>query len=154
MDEPASADRLWQEFKLKASADARELLILYYSPLVKYVAGRVSSGCRPISNRQIWSPTESPASSMPSRNTTPTGHQVRDHAISRIKGAIIDELRAIDWIPRSVRFKAREVEKAYAHLENRLHRTGAINRLAEREIVITLYHYEGLTWPRSARCWA
>jgi hypothetical protein len=39
------------------------------------------------------------------------------------QGAIIDELRAIDWIPRSVRFKAREVEKAYAHLENQLHRS-------------------------------
>ena len=45
------------------------------------------------------------------------------YAISRIKGAIIGELRAIDWIPCSVRFKAREVEKAYAHLENRLHLT-------------------------------
>jgi RNA polymerase sigma factor for flagellar operon FliA len=45
------------------------------------------------------------------------------YAISRIKGAIIDELRSIDWIPRSVRYKAREVEKAYAALEARLHRT-------------------------------
>src|ERR671915_2182764 len=44
------------------------------------------------------------------------------YAISRIRGAIIDELRAIDWVPRSVRFKAREVEKAYAALENRLKR--------------------------------
>jgi DNA-directed RNA polymerase specialized sigma subunit len=60
---------------------------------------------------------------MPSRNTTRPGIKFETDAISRIKGAIIDELRAIDWIPRSVRFKAREVEKAYAHLENRLHRT-------------------------------
>ena len=42
------------------------------------------------------------------------------YAISRIRGAIIDELRAIDWIPRSVRYKAREVEKAYAQLESEL----------------------------------
>jgi RNA polymerase sigma factor for flagellar operon FliA len=40
------------------------------------------------------------------------GIRFETYAISRIKGAIIDELRAIDWIPRSVRFKAREVEKA------------------------------------------
>src|SRR5690606_3179720 len=45
------------------------------------------------------------------------------YAISRIRGAIIDELRAIDWIPRSVRYKAREVERAYAALEGELHRT-------------------------------
>ncbi len=45
------------------------------------------------------------------------------YAISRIRGAIIDELRAIDWIPRSIRTKARDVEKAYARLESQLHRT-------------------------------
>ena len=52
--------------------------------------------------------------------------------ISRIKGAIIDELRAIDWIPRSVRFKAREVEKAYVALENRLHRSPTDAEVAQQ----------------------
>ena len=47
MDEPSSVERLWEEFKLKASADARERLILHYSPLVKYVAGRVGVGLPP-----------------------------------------------------------------------------------------------------------
>jgi hypothetical protein len=51
LDEPASVDRLWQEFKLKASADARELLILHYSPLVKICGGtgvgRASAEYRP-----------------------------------------------------------------------------------------------------------
>ena len=45
------------------------------------------------------------------------------YAVPRIKGAIIDELRSIDWVPRSVRAKAREVERAYAKLENQLLRT-------------------------------
>jgi len=44
------------------------------------------------------------------------------YAIPRIRGAIIDELRSLDWVPRSVRFKAREVEKANAELESRLKR--------------------------------
>jgi RNA polymerase sigma factor for flagellar operon FliA len=43
--------------------------------------------------------------------------------MSRIKGAIIDELRTIDWVPRSVRAKARAIERAYAKLEGELHRT-------------------------------
>jgi DNA-directed RNA polymerase specialized sigma subunit len=47
LDEPSSVERLWEEFKLKASADARERLILHYAPLVKYVAGRVSVGLPP-----------------------------------------------------------------------------------------------------------
>ena len=59
------------------------------------------------------------------------------YAISRIKGAIIDELRAIDWIPRSVRYKAREVEKAYAALEAKLHRTPTESEVAG-ELGITL----------------
>ena len=104
MDEPSSVERLWEEFKLKASADARERLILQYAPLVKYVAGRASVG--------------------PPPNI--------EQAISRIKGAIIDELRAIDWIPRSVRFKAREVEKAYVALENRLHRSPTDGEVAQQ----------------------
>ncbi len=53
------------------------------------------------------------------------------YAISRVRGAIIDELRAIDWIPRSVRYKAREVERAYAELEGRLHRTPTEAEVAE-----------------------
>ena len=53
------------------------------------------------------------------------------YAIARIKGAIIDELRSIDWIPRSVRYKAREVEKAYAALEGRLHRSPTEPEVAE-----------------------
>src|SRR6202165_3612286 len=53
------------------------------------------------------------------------------YAITRIKGAIIDELRSIDWVPRSVRAKARSVEKAYAKLEAQLLRTPSDAEVAE-----------------------
>jgi RNA polymerase sigma factor for flagellar operon FliA len=52
------------------------------------------------------------------------------YAISRIKGSIIDELRSLDWVPRSVRSKAREIEKACALLENRLRRAPTDNEIA------------------------
>jgi len=52
------------------------------------------------------------------------------YAITRIKGAIIDELRALDWVPRSVRARAREIERAHAKLEHRLHRTPTDEELA------------------------
>ena len=51
------------------------------------------------------------------------GFKFETYAISRIKGAIIDELRSIDWVPRSVRAKARAIERAYSKLENELRRT-------------------------------
>ena len=50
------------------------------------------------------------------------GFKFETYAIARIKGAIIDELRSIDWVPRSVRAKARAVERAYSELENELRR--------------------------------
>jgi RNA polymerase sigma factor for flagellar operon FliA len=59
------------------------------------------------------------------------GIKFETYAISRIRGAIIDELRAIDWVPRSVRFKAREVEKAYTSLENRLKRPPSDAEIAD-----------------------
>src|SRR5581483_9560919 len=61
---------------------------------------------------------------------TDRGIKFETYAIARIKGSIIDELRAIDWVPRSVRAKARSVEKAYAKLENELHRTPTDDEVA------------------------
>ena len=121
MDEPSSVERLWEEFKLKASADAHERLILHYAPLVKYVAGRVSAGPPPnIEQADLVSYGIFGLIDAIEKYDLERGIKFETYAISRIKGAIIDELRAIDWIPRSVRFKAREVEKAYVALENRL----------------------------------
>jgi RNA polymerase sigma factor for flagellar operon FliA len=54
------------------------------------------------------------------------------YAISRIKGAIIDELRAMDWVPRSVRARARDIERAIAALEAKLHRAPTDEEIAEK----------------------
>src|ERR1044072_2126857 len=56
-------------------------------------------------------------------------------------GAIIDELRALDWVPRSVRARAREIEKAHAKLEHQLHRTPTDEEMA-RELKITLEEFQ------------
>ncbi len=125
-DEEAFKDSVaqaWDEYKGSGSASARDQLILHYSPLVKYVAGRVAVGL-PSNIEQadlisygIFGLIDAIDKYDQSRNI-----KFETYAISRIRGAIIDELRAIDWVPRSVRFKAREVEKAYGALENRLKR--------------------------------
>jgi RNA polymerase sigma factor for flagellar operon FliA len=115
---------LWDEYKSKGTVEARERLILNYAPLVKFVAGRVASGL-PQSVDQadlvsygIFGLIDAIDKFEPER-----GWKFETYAISRIKGAIIDELRSIDWVPRSVRTKAREVERAYSKLEGELHRT-------------------------------
>jgi RNA polymerase sigma factor for flagellar operon FliA len=130
MDELAA---LWAEFKGTASPQARERLILHYAPLVKYVASRVATGL-PASVEQadlvsygMFGLIDALEKFEPAR-----GNKFETYAIPRIKGAIIDELRAMDWVPRSVRFKARQIEKAYSDLESIMKRAPSEKEVAAR----------------------
>jgi RNA polymerase sigma factor FliA len=130
---PDELAELWAEFKATASPEARERLILHYAPLVKYVASRVATGL-PASVEQadlvsygMFGLIDGLEKFEPAR-----GNKFETYAIPRIKGAIIDELRAMDWVPRSVRFKAREIEKAVADLESMLKRAPSEKEVAER----------------------
>jgi RNA polymerase sigma factor for flagellar operon FliA len=116
--------QLWRSFKTTGDASLREKLILHYSPLVKYVAGRVGVGLPPnIEQADLVSYGIFGLIDAIEKFDIERAIKFETYAISRVRGAIIDELRAIDWIPRSVRHKAREVERAYAELEAQLHRT-------------------------------
>jgi RNA polymerase sigma factor FliA len=126
--EPKPVDRqleeLWKEFKATGESATRERLILHYAPLVKYVAGRVGVGLPPnIEQADLVSYGIFGLIDAIEKFDLSRAIKFETYAISRIKGAIIDELRSIDWIPRSIRSKAREVERAYAALEAKLHRT-------------------------------
>ncbi|MGI8874610.1 MAG: RNA polymerase sigma factor WhiG [Egibacteraceae bacterium] len=124
--------RLWERFKADGDTGARERLILQYSPLVKYVAGRVSVGLpATIEHADLTSYGMFGLIDAIERFDLEKGVKFETYAISRIKGAIIDELRAIDWIPRSVRAKARSVERALTALETRLGRAPSERELAE-----------------------
>ena len=133
VDESASAlEGLWRDFKDSHDESLRERLILHYSPLVKYVAGRVSVGL-PATIEQADLVSYGIFGLIDAIEKFDIGRNIKfeTYAINRIRGAIIDELRAIDWIPRSVRFKAREVERALAELESRLLRPPSDAELAE-----------------------
>ena len=125
--------QLWQGFKGEESEAARERLILHYAPLVKYVASRVATGL-PSSVEQadlvsygMFGLIDALHKFEPGR-----GNKFETYAIPRIKGAIIDELRAMDWVPRSIRFKAREIEKAHSDLEAMLKRQPTEAEMSER----------------------
>ena len=123
---------LWERYKAEGEASARERLILQYSPLVKYVAGRVSVGLpATIEHADLVSYGMFGLIDAIEKFDLDKGVKFETYAIARIKGAIIDELRSIDWIPRSVRAKARDVEKALAALELRLRRTPTEQELAD-----------------------
>nr|WP_240606188.1 RNA polymerase sigma factor WhiG [Euzebya rosea] len=123
---------LWTRFKDDADPDARERLILQYSPLVKYVAGRVSVGLpSSVEHGDLVSYGMFGLIDALEKFDLSKGFKFETYAITRIKGAIIDELRSIDWIPRSVRTKAKRVEKALRELEAKLDRTPTEEELAE-----------------------
>ena len=122
-DELAEVDQLWSEYKRSGDRRARDQLIVRYSPLVKFVAGRVSAGLpQSIEQADLVSYGMFGLIDAIEKFDTDRNIKFETYAITRIKGAIIDELRSIDWVPRSVRAKARAVEQAYASLEASLGR--------------------------------
>lgn len=124
-------DFVWEDFKSSGSPALRERLILHYAPLVTSVASRV--GMRlPSSVEQADLVSYGVFGLIDAIEKYELGRSVKfqTYATSRIRGAIIDELRAIDWIPRSVRTKARQVDRAYAELEGELHRTPSESEVA------------------------
>ncbi|MDQ3538730.1 MAG: RNA polymerase sigma factor WhiG [Actinomycetota bacterium] len=123
---------MWHRYKSEANPSARERLILQYSPLVKYVAGRVSVGLpATIEHADLVSYGMFGLIDAIEKFDLAKGVKFETYAITRIRGAIIDELRSIDWIPRSVRTKARDVEQAMTSLELRLRRTPSEQELAD-----------------------
>ena len=122
---------LWRRWGSKQDPADRERLILHYAPLVKYVAGRLSVGVTAAVDAQdlisfgIFGLIDAIERFEPGRGTHFEGY-----AIARIKGAIIDELRAVDWVPRAVRDHARTVQVALAELEANFGRTPSEEELA------------------------
>ncbi|MBC9711669.1 RNA polymerase sigma factor WhiG [Streptomyces sp. TRM66268-LWL] len=128
---PASLDELWRSYKTTGDGRLREQLILHYSPLVKYVAGRVSVGLPPnVEQADFVSSGVFGLIDAIEKFDIEREIKFETYAITRIRGAMIDELRALDWIPRSVRQKARNVERAYATLEAQLRRTPSETEVA------------------------
>jgi RNA polymerase sigma factor FliA len=126
-------DGLWSVFKANGDRGARESLILHYAPLVTMVANRVGAGL-PTSVEQSDLVSYGMFGLIDAIEKYETDRAVKfeTYASARIRGAIIDELRAIDWIPRSVRTKARAVDRAFAELEAELHRAPSEQEVADR----------------------
>jgi RNA polymerase sigma factor FliA len=114
---------LWRRYKDTGDSRAREQLVLAFSPLVKYVAGRMSTGL-PAHVEEADLISYGLLGLISAIERFDPGREIKfeTFAMTRIKGSIIDELRSLDWVPRSVRAKAREIEKANAKLEHQLHR--------------------------------
>ncbi len=115
--------RDWNRFQKSKSEDARRKLLDKYVPLVRTVAARMAMGfprsveLSDLVNTGVIGLIEAFGNFDPSR-----GVKFETYAVPRIRGAILDELRALDWVPRSTRAKSREIDRALNELENQLGR--------------------------------
>lgn len=143
-DPRTDVSALWAALKEHRDSQARETLILNYSPLVKYVAGRLSSSLpQTIDTADLISYGIFGLIDAIEKYDPERGIKFETYAIARIKGAIIDELRAMDWVPRSVRARAREVEQAYVRLEGTLKRVPTDAEVA-KEMGISSRELQGI----------
>jgi RNA polymerase sigma factor FliA len=124
---------LWREYAKSKDQAARDRLILTYAPLVKYVAGRLGSGLPAhVDENDLVSYGLLGLIGAIERFDPNRDIKFETYAIARIKGSIIDELRAMDWVPRSVRSRARDIERAIGELERKLHRAPSDEEIAEK----------------------
>jgi RNA polymerase sigma factor FliA len=133
---------LWKRYKNGGDERARERLVVAYSPLVKYVAGRMSSGLPAhVEEADLISYGLTGLISAIERFDLSREIKFETYAITRIRGSIIDELRTLDWVPRSVRSRARDIERANQKLESRLQRAPTDEEVAsELEISVSDFH--------------
>ncbi|HWK18248.1 MAG TPA: RNA polymerase sigma factor WhiG [Solirubrobacteraceae bacterium] len=133
---------LWRRYKSSGDERARERLVVAYSPLVKYVAGRMSSGLPShVEETDLISYGLGGLISAIERFDLAREIKFETYAIPRIRGAIIDELRSMDWVPRSVRARAREFERTNMKLEARLQRAPSDEEMAT-ELEITIEDFQ------------
>jgi RNA polymerase sigma factor for flagellar operon FliA len=124
---------LWRRYKVDGDAGARERLVVAYSPMVKFVAGRLGAGLPShVDDADLISYGLMGLIGSIERFEPERGIKFETFAMTRIRGAIIDELRSLDWVPRSVRSRAREIEAAQAKLEHELQRAPSEAELAAK----------------------
>src|SRR5256885_2532113 len=133
---------LWRQHKDENDERARERLVIAYSPLVKFIAGRMASGLPAyVEEADLVSYGLFGLIGAIERYELDRDVKFETFAVARVKGAIIDELRSLDWVPRSVRSRARGIEKANAELEAELGRAPTDEEMAERlEIEVDDFH--------------
>ncbi len=129
--EGKTEEELWLLFKKNRDPKIRDAFVKQYAPLVKYVAGKVAMGMPhnvefdDLVGFGVFGLIDAINKFDPEKHV-----KFKTYAVTRIRGAIFDELRSIDWVPRSVRQKAREIEDTVQRLEASLGRSATDQEIA------------------------
>jgi len=137
-----SEEELWRLYKKSRDPRIRDFFIKQYAPLVKYVAGKVAIGMPnnvefdDLVGFGVFGLFDAIEKFDPNKHV-----KFKTYAVTRIRGSIFDELRSIDWVPRSVRQKTREVEESIRKLEASLGRSATDKEIA-REMRIDIKEFQ------------
>ena len=141
MSVSASVDDVWAEFVATRRAELRDELIVEYAPLVRFVVGRL--GIPPtgiLDAEDLISYGVIGLINAIDRFDPSRGIRFEAFATPRIRGAVIDQLRALNWLPRSAVTRVRQVESALAELEQRLGRPAKEEEVAaELQVAVERY---------------
>jgi RNA polymerase sigma factor for flagellar operon FliA len=135
-------DSAWEAWHQSQEVTAREWLVVHYASLVKFVAGRLAAGLpKTVDTGDLVSAGVFGLMNAIDKFDPSQGFKFETYAVPRIRGAILDGLRALDWVPRSVRSRSRSVQDAIAQLEHELGRTPTDEEIAS-ELQISVEELE------------
>ena len=135
-------DSAWDAWHASQEVTAREWLVVHYASLVKFVAGRLAAGLpKSVDTGDLVSAGVFGLMNAIDKFDPSQGFKFETYAVPRIRGAILDGLRALDWVPRSVRSRSRSVQDAIAQLEHELGRTPTDEEIAS-ELKISVEELE------------
>ncbi len=130
--EDMTEEQLWVLYKKNKNPNIREFFIKQYAPLVKYVAGKVAMGkpgnveYEDLVGFGVFGLIDAIEKFDPEKNV-----KFKTYAVTRIRGSIYDELRSIDWVPRSIRQKVKEVEQAILRIESKTGKVATDQEIAD-----------------------
>lgn len=122
---------LWKQYQQTKDTEPRDQLVEHYLPLVKLVSGRIAMGLpQHVDKDDLTSNGFFGLLDAIERFDIDRGVKFETYAVARIRGSILDALRAQDWLPATIRQKAKQYEQTVAELENRLGRSASDEEIA------------------------
>ena len=131
VDKETLRNRMWEEYSRSQTPELREKLILEYAPLVKIIAGRLSMYLgRNVEYDDLCGYGVFGLIDAIDKYNYGKGVKFETYATLRIRGAILDQIRKMDWVPRTLRAKQKKLDEAYQKLESDLGRAPTDEELA------------------------
>jgi len=130
--DPEVLTETWDSYKSGSNPGQRNVLVLHYTSLVRYVATKVAAGLPSMVEKDdLISYGMFGLMDAIEKFDLEKGVKFETYAVARIRGAIYDEIRALDWVPRSIRSKARDIERARGEVEAELGRPAEHQEVAQ-----------------------